>query len=223
MALTTAFSRSCLQWAVIVFSTLSLIIGVLSVVACIFELEKFTDSSAEYREKLVQLAAVSLLTLSSFVGCLGAVNGSVRILCCYITLLITLIASHIWKLHRYNEDKQMTATEKILTSAWMSELVKKGAMDPIHEAYECCGFTNSLDYVNHNMKIPLSCYRSEGGLRSIYPFEEGCLVALKRSYMSIYRYERLGHSLLIGFEVIGILISLLLICKLLTKSRRYSY
>ncbi|XP_049308387.1 protein late bloomer [Bactrocera dorsalis] len=223
MPLTMAFGRSCLQWTVIVFNTLSLIIGILSVVACIYELEKFTEGSAEHREKLVQLASVSLLVLSSFVGCLGAINGSVRILCCYVTMLIAMIASHIWKLYRYNETKQMAATEKMLTAAWMSELVKKGAMDPIQETYECCGVSSSLDYVNLNVKIPLTCYRSQSGLRSIYPYGEGCLVALKRAYMNIYRYERLGHSLLIGFEGIGILISLLLICKLLTKSRRYSY
>lgn len=58
------------------------IIGILSVVACIYELEKFTEGSTEHREKLVQLASVSLLALSSFVGCLGAINGSVRILSC---------------------------------------------------------------------------------------------------------------------------------------------
>lgn len=55
--------------------------------------------------------------------------------------------------------------------------------------------------MNLNVKIPLTCYRSQSGLRSIYPYDEGCLVALKRAYMAIYRYERLGHSLLIGFEV----------------------
>uniref|UniRef100_W8BTL3 Protein late bloomer n=1 Tax=Ceratitis capitata TaxID=7213 RepID=W8BTL3_CERCA len=218
-----AFSRPCLQWTVIVFNILSLIIGVLSVGACVYVLEKFSEGSGEHLEKFVQLGAACLLVLATFVGCFGAVHGSVRILCCYVTMLIAIIISHIWKLYRYNEDKQISATEKMVTTAWMDWLVKNGAMDELQETYECCGEKNSLDYVNFKIKIPLSCYRTQNGLRMITPYEEGCLEALKRAYLAVYRNERLAHSLFIGFECLGILISLLLICKLLTKSRRYSY
>ncbi|XP_054739626.1 protein late bloomer-like [Anastrepha obliqua] len=223
MPLTMAFSRACLQWTVIVFNTLSLIIGILSVVACVYELEKFAEGSAEHMEKIVQLAAACLLVLSSFVGCLGAVNGSVRILCCFITMLIALIVSHIWKLWHYNEQKRMAATEGLITAAWLTELVTPGAMNELQESYECCGEQSSLDYKKLNVKIPLTCYRYQNGLRSVYPYDEGCLVALKRAYLTVYRYERLAHALLVGFESIGILVALLLICKLLTKSRRYNY
>ncbi|XP_036343788.1 protein late bloomer-like [Rhagoletis pomonella] len=223
MPLTMAFSRPCLQWTVIAFNTTSLIVGILSVVASVYELEKFAEGSAEHMEKIVQLASAGLLILSAFVGCLGAVNGSVRILCCFVTMLIAMIASHIWKLWRYSEPKQMTAAEKTLTAAWLTELVTPGAMNEIQESYECCGVQSSLDYLKLNVKIPLTCYRSENGLRSIFAYNEGCLVALKRAYLTVYRYERLAHALLVCFEGIGILLAMLLICKLLTKSRRYSY
>ncbi|XP_067634272.1 protein late bloomer isoform X2 [Eurosta solidaginis] len=200
-----------------------IIIGTLSVVACVFELEKFTEGSAEHMEKIIQLVSAAVLVLSTFVGCLGAVYGSVRILFCFIVMLIALIISHIWKLWHYNEAKQMTATENLVTTAWMKELVTTGAMHKIQERHECCGVKSGLDYVNLNMKIPISCYRYENNLRSIYPYEEGCFSAVKRSYLTVYRYERLTHALLIGFESFGLVLVLLLICKLLTKSRRYSY
>lgn len=142
-------------------------------------------------------------------------------------MLIAIIISHIWKLYRYNEDKQISATEKMVTTAWMDWLVKNGAMDELQETvsifwyfikikftetifelftlnikqYECCGEKNSLDYVNFKIKIPLSCYRTQNGLRMITPYEEGCLEALKRAYLAVYRNERLAHSLFIGFEV----------------------
>lgn len=70
-------------------------------------------------------------------------------------MLIAMIASHIWKLYRYNETKQMAATEKMLTAAWMSELVKKGAMNPIQETVSSKILLYISTYIEMKIIFPL--------------------------------------------------------------------
>ncbi|XP_037954027.1 protein late bloomer-like [Teleopsis dalmanni] len=218
-----ASARVCLQWTLILFNTFSVIIGILAIVAGVYELEKFTDGSAEHTEKIVQLAAASVLVISAFIGCCGAVNGSIKILCLFIVILVGLIASHIWKLWRYDEGKQLTATEMLVTYTWIAELVKPGAMIEMQATYECCGKKSYVDYTSLGLELPRSCFRVQNGMRAVYPFGEGCMSAVKKAYLTIYRYERLAHWSLIGFEVLGILLSIILICKLTAKTRRYRY
>lgn len=125
--------RVCLQWTSVVFSTLTLIVGVLAALAGVYELDKFNEGSAEHTEKFVQLGMAGALILAGLVGCLGAIFGSIKVMVVNLILLLALIASHIWKVSHYNETKQLDATEVYVMDLWMKELVHHGAMQDLQQ------------------------------------------------------------------------------------------
>lgn len=67
--------------------------------------------------------------------------------------------------------------------------------------YVCCGKNGYIDYTSNFMKVPDSCYYFENNKKSFYPHDEGCISAVSRAYMSIYRMEKWAHISLIGIEV----------------------
>ncbi|XP_033152241.1 protein late bloomer isoform X2 [Drosophila mauritiana] len=215
--------RVCLQWTSVVFSTLTLIVGVLAALAGVYELDKFDEGSAEHTEKFVQLGMAGALILAGLVGCLGAIFGSIKVMVVNLILLLALIASHIWKVSHYNETKQLDATEVYVMDLWMKELVHHGAMQDLQQEYECCGDKGFSDYTSLNMKVPRSCFHTKDGIHALYPYAEGCMAAVKRAYLQIYRYEKWVHCGLIGYEVVGIILGITLCCQLTNKTRRYTY
>ncbi|KAM7343184.1 tetraspanin 42Eo [Cochliomyia hominivorax] len=215
--------RSCLQWTIIIFNTLCVIFGILGVVESVFELQKYNYGSPDYTEKILQIIIGTVLVISAFVGCCGAVHGSVKMLILFITILLALIAGHIWKLWRYDEHRVKTSTEVMVTYTWVEELVERGKMNSMQEVYVCCGKYGYMDYTSNYMKVPDSCYYFENNKKSFYPHDEGCISSVSRAYLSIYRLEKWAHTSLIGFEVFGIFLTILLICNLTADSLRYSY
>lgn len=67
--------------------------------------------------------------------------------------------------------------------------------------YVCCGKHGYIDYTNNFMKVPDSCYYFENNKKSFYPHDEGCISAVSKAYLSIYRMEKWAHISLICFEV----------------------
>ncbi|XP_023291945.2 tetraspanin-8 [Lucilia cuprina] len=215
--------RSCLQWTIIIFNTSCVIFGILGVVESVFELQKYNYGSPDFTEKIVQIVIGTVLVISAFIGCCGAVHGSVKMLILFITILFALIAAHIWKLWRYDELRVRTTTEVMVSYTWVEEVVERGKMNPLQETYTCCGKHGYIDYINNFMKVPDSCYHYENNKKSYYPHEEGCISAVSRAYLSIYRMETWAHISLIGFEILGIILSIVLICNLTADTLRYSY
>jgi len=74
------------------------------------------------------------------------------------------------------------------------------ALFPLFQ-YECCGDKGFSDYTSLNMKVPRSCFHTKDGIHALYPYGEGCMAAVKRAYLQIYRYEKWVHCGLIGYEV----------------------
>nr|AAM29604.1 RH51444p [Drosophila melanogaster] len=106
---------------------------------------------------------------------------------------------------------------------WMKELVHHGAMQDLQQEYECCGDKGFSDYTSLNMKVPRSCFHTKDGIHALYPYGEGCMAAVKRAYLQIYRYEKWVHCGLVGYEVVGIILGITLCCQLTNKTRRYTY
>ena len=49
-------------------------------VESVFELQKYDYGSPDFTEKIVQIVIGTVLVISAFIGCCGAVHGSVKIL-----------------------------------------------------------------------------------------------------------------------------------------------
>ncbi|KAH8320429.1 hypothetical protein KR067_003257 [Drosophila pandora] len=215
--------RVCLQWTSIVFNTITLAVGVGAALAGFYEWEKFDEGSTEHLEKFIQLGMAGALILAALIGCMGAFLGSIKVMVVHLVVLVALIASHIWKLSHYNESKQLDATEVFVMDLWMKELVHHGAMQHLQQEYECCGDKGFADYTSLNMKVPRSCFHTKDGIHAFHPYAEGCMAAVKRAYLQIYRYEKWAHCGLIGYEVVGIILGITLCCQLTSKTRRYTY
>ncbi|KAH8267148.1 hypothetical protein KR018_012406 [Drosophila ironensis] len=215
--------RVCLQWTSVFFNTVTLAVGIVAALAGVYELEHFNEGSAEHLEKFVQLGMAGALILAALIGCLGAFLGSIKVMVVHLVVLGLLIASHVWKLSHYNETKQLDATEVYVMDLWMKELVHHGAMQHLQQAYECCGDKGYADYTSLNMKVPRSCFHTKDGIHALYPYAEGCMAAVKRAYLQIYRYEKWAHCGLIGYEIVGIILGITLCCQLTNKTRRYTY
>ncbi|XP_017149737.1 protein late bloomer [Drosophila miranda] len=215
--------RVCLQWTAVVFNTITLIIGILAALAGVYELNRYDEGSAEHLQKFVQLGMAGTLILAAFIGCLGAFLGSIKVLVVHLTLLGILIVSHIWKLSHYNENKQLDATEVYVMALWMEELVHQGAIQQLQREFECCGNKGFGDYTSLNIKVPSSCFHTRDGLHALHPYAEGCMAAVKRAFLQIYRYEKWAHCGLIGYELVGIILGITLCCQLTNKTRRYAY
>ncbi|XP_044249145.1 protein late bloomer [Drosophila takahashii] len=215
--------RVCLQWTSVVFSTITLIVGILAALAGVYELDKYSEGSAEHLEKFIQLGMAGALILAGLIGCLGAIFGSIKVMVVNLAVLLILMVAHIWKVSHYNETKQLDATEVYVMDLWMKELTHPGAMNHLQQEYECCGDKGSADYKSLNIKMPRSCYHTKDGLHALLPYGEGCMAVVKRAYLQIYRYERLVHCGLIGYEVVGIILGITLCCQLTNKTRRYNY
>ncbi|ALC41257.1 Tsp42Eo [Drosophila busckii] len=212
----------CLQWTAVVFNTFTLIIGSLAALAGVYELfYKLEEGSTDHLEveKLLQFAIAGTLILAAIIGCFGAFLGSIK----HLVFLLLLICAHIWKLAHYNETKLLDATEVFVMSIWMKELVHPGAMQRLQHTYECCGNKGSNDYKSLSMKVPKSCFHSKDGLIAVYPYVEGCMAAVKRAHLQLYRDERLVHAGLMGYEIVGIILTITLCCQLTNKMRRYNY
>ncbi|KAL7736651.1 hypothetical protein ACLKA6_015286 [Drosophila palustris] len=216
----------CLQWTAVVFNTFTLIIGSLAALAGAYELlYKLEEGSAEHIDidKLVQLVIAGTLILAAIVGCLGAFLGSIKVLVVHLVILGLLIAAHIWKLSNYNETKQLDATEVFVMGIWMKELTHPGAMYQLQRRYECCGDKGFSDYTSLKMRVPASCFHTEEGVHALYPYSDGCMTAVKRQHLNIYRLEKWAHIGLISYEIVGIVLAITLSCQLTTKTRRYTY
>ncbi|XP_030387986.1 protein late bloomer [Scaptodrosophila lebanonensis] len=216
-------ARVCLQWTVVVFNVLTLIIGGLAVAAAVYEYLYFSEGSVGHIDKWLQLGVAGALILSALIGCTGASVASIKVLVLYIILLLVMICAHIWKLAHYSESKQLAATEVYVIATWMQELERPGAMNQMQQEYECCGDKRFTDYTSLGLKVPKSCFHTEDGLHALYPYTEGCMVAVKRVYLQIYRYEKWVHCGLMAYEILGIVLAITLCCQLTNKTRRYNY
>jgi len=67
--------------------------------------------------------------------------------------------------------------------------------------YECCGDKGPSDYKSLNMEIPRSCYHNKDGIHALLPYGNGCMDAVQKAYLKIYRYEKWAHIGLICYEV----------------------
>ncbi|XP_073847641.1 tetraspanin 42Eo [Musca autumnalis] len=216
-------SRTCLQWTVIVFNTMSVVLGILAAVASVFELLKYSYGTPDFTEKLVHIGISTILVVSAFVGCCAAVNGSVKMLVSFIVILLALIASHIWCLWRYDEERIRISTTNMVNYYWIAETHEKGYMNILQETYECCGKVGYLDYIHNSMTVPDSCYYFHNNKREFYPHGQGCLPAVIDAYLNIYRTEKWTHVGLMGFESSGIILAIVLIFNLTADTRRYNY
>ncbi|XP_061395776.1 protein late bloomer [Musca vetustissima] len=198
-------SRTCLQWTVIVFNTMSVVLGILAVVASVFELQKYSYGTPDFTEKLVNIGISSVLVISAFVGCCAAVNGSVKMLVSFIVILLALVASHVWCLWRYDEERVRISTTNMVNYYWIAETHEQGYMDILQETYECCGKVGYLDYLHNSMTVPDSCYFFHNNKREFYPHGKGCLPAVLDAYLNIYRTEKWTHVGLMGFEFAAII------------------
>ncbi|EDW74155.1 uncharacterized protein Dwil_GK21786 [Drosophila willistoni] len=215
--------RVCLQWTSVVFSLVTLILGILAALAGVYELQKFDEGSTEHLEKYIQLGIAGTLIVTSLIGCLGAFLGSIKVMVVHLIFLLILIGAHIWRLAHYNESKQLDATEVYVMALWMEELVHPGAMQTLQRTYECCGDKGAADYNSLSIAVPSSCFHVQEGLHALYPYSEGCMAAVKRAYLQIYRYEKWAHCGLIIYEILGIILGITLSCQLTNKTRRYNY
>ncbi|XP_016958628.1 protein late bloomer [Drosophila biarmipes] len=215
--------RVCLQWTSVVFSTITLIVGILAALAGVYELDEYSEGSAEHLEKFVQLGMAGALILAGLIGCLGAIIGSIKVMVVNLSLLLVLIAMHIWKVSHHNETKQLDATEVYVMDLWLKELVHPGAMKNLQQEYECCGNEGSEDYKSLNVEMPRSCYHTKDGIHALLPYGEGCMAAVKRAYLQVYRYEKWAHIGLICYELVGIVLGITLCCQLTNKTRLYTY
>ncbi|EDW01563.1 protein late bloomer [Drosophila grimshawi] len=218
--------RVCLQWSAVLFNTFTLIIGCLAALAGAYELlyqldEGFTDHIDV--NKIIQLTTAGILILAAIIGCTGAFLGSIKVLVVHMVLLVLLIGAHVWRLAHYNESKYMDATEVFVMDIWMKELSHPNSMQTLQHRYKCCGNKGFSDYTSLHMKVPYSCFHTEDGLHALYPYPEGCMTAVKRVHLNIYRYEMWTHCGLIGYEIVSIILAITLSCQLTTKTRRYAY
>lgn len=79
-------------------------------------------------------------------------------------------------------------------------------------------------------------------MQALYPYSDGCMVAVMREHLKLYILEKWVHIGLIGYEVsesrvisrrcfrtllylqiVGIILAITLCCQLTTKTRRYAY
>lgn len=67
--------------------------------------------------------------------------------------------------------------------------------------YKCCGDKGYTDYTSLNIKVPASCYHSENRVQALYPYSDGCMVAVMRDHLKLYSLEKWAHIGLIGYEV----------------------
>jgi len=51
------------------------------------------------------------------------------------------------------------------------------------------------------MEIPRSCYHNKDGIHALLPYGNGCMDAVQKAYLKIYRYEKWAHIGLICYEV----------------------
>ncbi|XP_016940362.3 protein late bloomer isoform X2 [Drosophila suzukii] len=215
--------RVCLQWTSVVFSTITLIVGILAVLAGVYELDKYNDGSTEHIDKYVQLGMAGALILAGLIGCMGAILGSIKVMVVNLSVLLVLIVLHIWKVSHHNETKQLDATEVYVMDLWMKELAHPGPMKHLQQEYECCGDKGPSDYKSLNMEIPRSCYHNKDGIHALLPYGNGCMDAVQKAYLKIYRYEKWAHIGLICYEVVGIILGITLCCQLTSKTRLYTY
>uniref|UniRef100_A0A1B0FIL1 Tetraspanin n=1 Tax=Glossina morsitans morsitans TaxID=37546 RepID=A0A1B0FIL1_GLOMM len=216
--------RSYLQWSIVVINTFCVIFGILGVVESALELQKYNYGSLDYTEKVVQIIMGVALVVSAFIGCGGALNGSLKLLSLYIFVLLMLMIGHVWKLWRYDESRIRNSVEVMITYTWIEELVERGKMDALQYSYHCCGKRGYSDYTALSLKIPNSCYQVEkNNKKTFYPYGEGCLSAVSNAYLDIYRAEKWFHVSLIGVEFFGIVLTVTLICNLTADTLRYSY
>ncbi|EDW08610.1 uncharacterized protein LOC6578769 isoform X1 [Drosophila mojavensis] len=215
----------CLQWTAVVFNTFTLIIGSLAALAGVYELiYKLDEGSATHIdfEKIRQLTMAGTLILAAVIGCSGAFLGSIKVLVVHLVFLVCLIGAHIYRLMHYNEARHVNTTEEFVMGIWLKELSHSGAMHQLEQRYECCGNKGFSDYTS-TMRAPQSCFHTVDGVHALYPYTEGCMSAVKRAHLSIYRFEKWVHCGLIGYEIIGIILGITLCCQLTNKPRRYTY
>ncbi|XP_064540359.1 protein late bloomer [Drosophila montana] len=216
----------CLQWTAVVFNTFTLLIGSMAALAGVYELlYKLDEGSSDHidAEKIMQLAMAGSLILAAVIGCSGAFLGSIKVLAVHLVMLVLLIGAHVYRLAHYNESKHVDTTEEFVMGVWMRELVHPGAMHQLERRYECCGDKGFSDYTSLSMRVPQSCFHTKDGVHALYPYAEGCMTAVKRAHLNIYRSERWAHGGLIGYEIVGIILGITLCCQLTTKTRRYAY
>ncbi|TMW42602.1 hypothetical protein DOY81_012318, partial [Sarcophaga bullata] len=169
------------------------IFGILGVVESVFELQKYDYGSPDFTEKIVQIVIGTVLVISAFVGCCGAVHF-------VYNNILELDSGSYLELWRYDELRLRTTTEVMVTYTWVEELVERGKMNPLQETYVCCGKQGYSDYTTNSMKVPDSCYYFENNKKSFYPHDEGCISAVWKAYLNIYRIEKWAHISLIGLE-----------------------
>ncbi|XP_075166523.1 tetraspanin 42Eo [Haematobia irritans] len=216
-------SRTCLQWTIIIFNTMCVIIGILTAVASVFELQKYSFGTPDFTEKIIHIGIGAILVISAFVGCCAAVNGSVKMLVGFTVILLALIATHIWTLWRYNEDRVRTSTTNMVNYHWIAETHKQGSMDNLQTIYQCCGKNGYMDYNINSMTVPNTCYLVRNHKKEFYPHGQGCMTAVLDAYLYIYRFEKWSHVALICFESLGITLAFVLIFNLTADTRRYNY
>ncbi|KAH8389939.1 hypothetical protein KR200_004340 [Drosophila serrata] len=195
-------STITVKFLVLLFNFLCAVLGLATIVINALAIK---DMAPDGRPILwVFIALGSIVFLTSFLGCFGAIKESICLTWTYaITMLALLIISVVVLfVFRMHIEGAVTAEDE-LNLAWQKQKNGTDAMSEYQNQFHCCGINGVKDYTIANLTVPESCFDHDTA------YTVGCLKEMESFFDGLWQGPKIVVWILMVIEV-GFLIN---ICK----------